>query len=313
MPTRNYLKTFNATCVVLGLSSVHSLLQKSSKYRIGLVFVPILAQIGMVIMELYISTIFHHELFHTGSFLNALADAIQVGGILFASSMYFLENLLKGRLDTNLRQMMYKLDCEIFALCPDKSVNRKLNLNRFFLTKLFYLVGFGLCVDICLMTTIRDDEKYWRQNICVRAWSNNMLRIGLLRIIIYFGWVTSRLCFIQRELKKQLRLSVATPKAPKLNESLRKITELKRIYGSLWSFVQLLNERYSWTLFCVMTFYFCSICVGLYFLLMRIQFQRFRTMPRKDFSNNLSFKEEIHSFNHFVFQRQYFYIVHHVL
>lgn len=280
MNSRNYQKILNKTCVWLGLSSIHFYFRENSLLRNLLLFLPIFVQISIIIIEFYISTAYHYVLFHQTSMISALTDALQVAGTLLASAIHISENLFKGRLDSHLREQMEKIDCELLLNhisdhLPDCTLCQKLKLKRFFVVKLISLFIFGLIIDVFIMTTIKDDEKVWRQNICVRGWSNNMIRIGLLQIIFSFGWISSRLNFVRMELEECLQL--AASKVNKGNE----IARLKGLYSQLWTFKHQLNERYNWTLFAVLVVYFCSICVGLYWVLMRIQFHKYRTMGRK--------------------------------
>lgn len=83
------------------------------------------------------------------------------------------------------------------------------------------------------------------------------------------------------KIEKECRPIASNSNSYKFHLKLEKIAYLKIFYSKLWTLKQQLNERYNWTLFAVLTVYFCSIVVGLYWVLMRIQFQRYRTMTRK--------------------------------
>lgn len=188
------IETMKMACVWLGLSSVHSYLKKNARVRNAFIFLPILIQIFIISVEFFISISYQSEMFHQGSIISALTDALQVVGILLTSTIQIIENLFKGQLDTQIQKTMNEIDCEIIKnhwCTVHCSTCKRLNLRKFFMTKFLYLIMFGLCIDVIIITTIRDDEKSWRQNICARGWSNNMIRIGLLQIIMHFGWITT--------------------------------------------------------------------------------------------------------------------------
>lgn len=104
-----------------------------------------------------------------------------------------------------------------------------------------------------------------------------MIRIGLLRIVLYFSWIAFRLNCIHSLLKENIRIMFATSQKVEVNH-------VKKLYTNLWTLKQHLNERYNWTLCTAITAYFCSFLVGLYWILMRFQFQRYQSMAGNDLS-----------------------------
>lgn len=126
-------------------------------------------------------------------------------------------------------------------------IDRNKRCDSFYGYKKFFLIFLlALSIDGFLMYTISDKDIVWRRNIYNRTWSKIMIRIGPLRIILYFSWITFRFNCVHSLLKAKLNTTV--PVSQKLE-----VNHLKKLCSNLSAFKQHLNERYNWALCTALT------------------------------------------------------------
>lgn len=260
----------------LGLSSPNLYIQKNRNVRNALLLLPIIVQIVIILGEVFIQIKYYKYFILESSRIARVASASQFAGSIIAAIVQILENLYKCRLDAKLQNKMKAIDSVLRRYQFRGSLNRKLN-SFYGYKKCFLIFSLALSIDGFLMYTISDKDIIWRRNIYNRVWSKIMIRIGLLRIVLYFSWITFRLNCIHSLLKENISIKFAT------SQTKVEVNHLKKLYSNLWTFKQHLNERYNWTLCTAITAYFCSFLVGLYWILMRFQFQRYQSMA----GNNL--------------------------
>lgn len=62
---------------------------------------------------------------------------------------------------------------------------------------------------------------------------------------------------------------------------LEKLSKLKSDYGRLWKITMQVNDRFNWTIFSTISIYFCTVCIGIYWVFMRVKFNRWNSIWRK--------------------------------
>lgn len=279
MSSRSGLGPFFNLTLLMGLSPIHPYLRKNSDLYNSSLFIPILIQLSFTSIEIYIAIKFPEEIYHPTSVLGAATDYVQVFGIISISVAFIVENLLMGQLDTKIRKTIERIDRDIYSWhfcyigtnCPKC---RKLCLKRFLYKKAFWLVIVSSLTDFWVILTIPEEERAWRQSIILRKLSKDMVYISLLRIICYFGWITNRLEFVQRELKRSFEAAVTVLDENELHPILNEIVELHRLYCRLWSIKQDLKHRFEKSIFVMICVFFCSFIIGMYWMLLRIHFRR---------------------------------------
>lgn len=234
----------------LGISSPFIYMQKKRNVRNALFFLPIIIQIVIIIIEVFIQIKYYKYFIHESSQIARIASASQFAGAIFTASVQILESLYKCRLNTKLQKKMKIIDSVLLRYQFRVSLNRKLN-SFYGYKKCLVIFLLGLLIDCSLMYTISDKDIVWRRNIYNRIWSKVTIRIGLLRIVLYFSWITCRLNCIHSLLEEKLSTTFAISHKVEVNH-------LKKLYSNLWAFKQHLNERYNWTLCTAITTYFCS-------------------------------------------------------
>lgn len=197
MDPKNEMNTFCHIFAWMGLSSVQPYLRQKSPIHNTLIFVPIVIQAVIILIEVYIVFTYPDALFHKGSIFGAITDVLQVGGILFAGLVQILENIWKFPLDQRIGKMIAKIDEDIFArhFCrspPNCSFCKQRSLKPFIVSRGLLLIVVTLLVDLIIITSIPESEKNWQRSIIVREYTTIVLRIGTLQIISYFHWVSQK-------------------------------------------------------------------------------------------------------------------------
>lgn len=159
-------------------------------------FVPSVVQLMIIFIESYIVFLYPHEFLNHGSKMGMFTDFIQVYGMLFAGIVQIVENLLKGNLDQIINDSIEAFDQEIFAkhACRNPhycSFHRQRSLLPFLIDRLFYFLFVTFVFDVAVILTISNEDRVWRQSICVREFTVNTIRIGMVYAVFHFYWVNN--------------------------------------------------------------------------------------------------------------------------
>lgn len=76
--------------------------------------------------------------------------------------------------------------------------------------------------------------------------------------------------------------------------TLEKLKKLKGYYGRLWKINVQVNERFDWTICVVLTVYFYTISISIYWVFLRFQLKLWDSMWRKWNSLNLKMNIIVH-------------------
>ena len=121
---------------------------------------------------------------------------IQILGLLVAGIIQIVENISKSHIDLCIKESIESADREIFLnhYCPKYNRTecdfcQKLSLKPFLISRTVCLLLLSLAIDTIILLTLPDDQKIWRHSICVREFTANMIRIGLLYVACHFYWV----------------------------------------------------------------------------------------------------------------------------
>lgn len=286
MRLENGLKRFSQISLYLGLCSVHPHFWKKAIWLNAILFVPIVIQLLILTIETYTAIKYSAEFMHRSSELGAITDMVQVYGIFLLAIIQIVENLLKGKADMELRETFDRIDQTIYAwhFCFVGQNCKKcetLNLKWYLFRHIFLVLIVTNIFDLTIMLTLNGEYAVWRQSICVRILSMNMIRIHLLQIICYFGWITNRLEFLYKELNRSIKAAITVRDDNELGAIINEMLQIKQLYSRIWMFSQSLNDRFEFTILMTIVVYFISFVCGFYWILMRIQFRIYDSMWRK--------------------------------
>lgn len=188
---------FNSICrifLALGLSSVPPFFRKNSSYYNLFLCIPVAIQAMMVLAQMLVVYFYPDEIYHITSRVGAITDVIQVNGLLLVAIVQIVENICRSGIDRKIKESIELFDHEIFNghICRETKICKlckKRSLTRFCISRIIILVVCPLISDIVIIKSIDDDDKNWRQSICVREISTNMIRIGLVQAVLHFRWV----------------------------------------------------------------------------------------------------------------------------
>lgn len=188
---------FNSICrifLALGLSSVPPFFRKHSNYYNLFLCIPVAIQAMLVIAELLYVHFYPDEIYHVTSRIGAITDYIQVLGLHAVGIIQIVENIFRSKIDKKIKESIEQFDQEMLTnhMCNELKnckfcKNRSLKL--FCMSRTIILFVCPLILDITIMLNIDDDDKNWRQSIGVREISSNMIRIGLIQVVLHFHWV----------------------------------------------------------------------------------------------------------------------------
>lgn len=179
----------------IGLSSIK--FRKNARVHNCLLVLPIIVQVAVLLIELYLVLEYPNEFLYDFPSLAALTDLLQIYGYLFAGFVQIGENLTKGSSHYNLTASIKAYDRNMFAkhLCRNSKqclFCSKRSLTARILIGSILIFFIGLFTDVVILTTIADERLcIWRQSIAIRTFSDNMIRLGVFQIACHFFWVSS--------------------------------------------------------------------------------------------------------------------------
>lgn len=197
MHPKTELKSFCLIFARIGLSSVQPYIKENASNQNILLWIPTFIQAVILIFEFWFVLTFPNEIFHSATSVGTFTDIVQVFGILIAGMVQILENVWKNGNNSNLKLSIEDFDREIFAkhACQNSgncSFCQKRSLKPYLISRTINLLVVGLVIDVAIMVTLRYQPKQdviWQQSICVREFTANMIRIGLIQVALHFHWV----------------------------------------------------------------------------------------------------------------------------
>lgn len=195
MCPKNQFKKICEFFLRIGVACPTPYFRRNSQIYNSLLLIPVSIQLIVTFFAAVIVFIYPEEFLHHNTIIGAFTDVVQVYGVLFAAAIQAIEQMLKGKLEQSIIESIEKFDLEIFAQhkcryphnCP---VQRQRSLMPFLISKTIYLLIIPIAIDTAIVLTILDEEeRVWRQSICVREFTTIMIRVGLIYIVCHFLWV----------------------------------------------------------------------------------------------------------------------------
>lgn len=206
--------------------------------------------------------------FHTSSSIGALLDMLQVFAPIFNHFVMLLECVCKPKENHQMWQLMSEID----------SISSALNIQGYRFVSAIIRNGivtllFGIISEFAVVMAIYRDFEAFARSWYFRIWSLNVVRIGLLELILNLEWIANQLDVISVELSE-----IVARRKKTIDLCL-----LKELHAKVWLFAVYFNDRFNWSIFMLLINLFVCITVGLYWVITRVYFNRWDLMFRKLF------------------------------
>lgn len=195
MHPKNELKLISCIFACMGLAAVQPYFRTKFSIHNIVLIIPTAIQLLILCLEMY-TAIAYPEEFYLLSILTVgeFTDIVQLFGLLIAGIIQIVENTSKSQIDQSIKDSIKNIDQEIFTKYHCKSSKncsfcKKRSLKPFLISRMFYLIVVSFAIDAAVVFTVGARKKIWRQGICVREFTANMIRLGLLYIVCHFYWV----------------------------------------------------------------------------------------------------------------------------
>lgn len=223
----------------------------------------------LILTECFLIYSYFGITFHASSSIGALLDMLQVFAPICNHFVMLLECVCKSQENHQMWQLMLEID----------TISSALNVQGYRFVSSFVRNGlvtllFGVISELAIVMAIYRDFEAFARSWYFRIWSLNVVRIGLLELILYLEWIANQLEVISFQLneivhgrKKSIELCL-----------------LKELHGKIWLYARHFNERFNWSILMLLINFFVCITVGLYWVITRVYFNRWDLMFRKSIS-----------------------------
>lgn len=140
-----------------------------------------------------------------------------------------------------------------------------------FVIKLIFMYLMCLGSEVGFISSVYTHRPKFATAWCMRLWSVNVVRVGMLELILYTEWLTNQVNILRMELEK-----IKTGERKK-----ERIGEMQLLHAKLWRFTKLCNDRFSWTLLMAMANFFICLSLSMFLALDSIYFKRHDLILRK--------------------------------
>lgn len=140
-----------------------------------------------------------------------------------------------------------------------------------FVVKLIFMYLICLGSEVGFISSVYTHRPKFATAWSMRLWSVNVVRVGMLELILYTEWLTNQVNILRMELEK-------IESGERKRERIR---EMKLLHGTLWRFLELCNDRFSWSLLMAMANFFICLSLSLFLALDSIYFNRHDLILRK--------------------------------
>lgn len=225
-----------------------------------------IVNLALVFGEIALINVYIHEVFHATSSIGALLDSLQVFAPICNHFVMILETLAKPTEAERLWRLMDEID----------ELSTALNIRSYsfvgtVLRKAASLLMFGVFIEIAIVASIYWDFPSFARSWYFRIWSLNVVRVGVLELVMYLEWIANQMEMICTELDViALR-----------ERSLVHVCLLKEQHAKLWRFAGCFNDRFGWSMLMMVLNLFVCITVGLYWVITRLYFDRLDLMLRE--------------------------------
>lgn len=222
--------------------------------------------IGIALLELTLIYVYKHETFHQTSVIGEILDIIQVFAPIFTHLIMIAETLTKVKLTNEMWQLMSEIEVEFSVLCI-----KNFTFMKRFILKFILCIILGVTSEIAVIASIYQDFEAFTRSWYFRIWSINIVRFGIMEIILYTEWIGTQMDSIAFGLE-----TVAAKKKASVELYL-----IKNVHSKLWLFSDKYNRRFRWSILMMMINFSICITIGLYWVITRISFSVYDLMFRK--------------------------------
>lgn len=227
-----------------------------------------ICHISIALIEFWFFYVYRVDVFHVTSTIGRVLDVFQIFPPIINHVLLIVETIVKTKTIREMWSLMEEIDC----------VSVKFNKKNYTFVSAFivkFLIFFLICTvsEVALISSIYMHFPPFARSWYFRVWSINVVRIGVLQLVIYIDWLSMQLNIIANELEKIANKEIAP----------HNIDILKQLHLNLWKFCTLFNERFNWSLLMMLINYFICITISLYWVLVRFYFNCFDLLLRKYF------------------------------
>lgn len=232
-------------------------------------FLNFCAILNLILLSAIVFFAFKYEqyIFYSRDIIGKITDIIQLLAPIISHMVLICESLRTKR---EQNEIWSKLITSNSLL---KSVSYKKNEIRY--TIKFFILNFvSILTEIVILRLERHDLKYTKLWYC-KLYSNIVVRLENLQIILYVDILGSRLKIINNEMRTMSKSRTVGLKKSTDLESYKKIQKIKVLYSLLWDISQTLNCRFGWSLLFSIINYFVCLTVDFYWIVMVFGFCKF--------------------------------------
>lgn len=199
---------------------------------------------------------YEEEIFFSRDIIGKFTDIIQLLAPIISHMVIIFESLRTKREQTKIWNKIIESNSLL------KSISYRNDEIRYSI-KFFLLNFLSILTEIVILRLEKRDLKYTNLWYC-KLYSNIVVRLENLQIILYVDILGSRLKIINNEMK--LLSNSSTERVDK--KSYNKIKTIKILHSILWDISQTLNTRFGWSLLFSIINYFVCLTVDFYWIWM---------------------------------------------
>lgn len=225
-----------------------------------------IVNLTLVFFQVALIYVYIHEVFHATSSIGALLDSFQVFAPICNHFVMIVETLAKPKESERLWRLMDEID----------ELSTALNIRSYafvgtVLRKAMSLLMFGIIIEIAIVASIYLEFPAFARSWYFRIWSLNVVRVGVLELVMYLEWIANQMRMICTEF------DVIVLK----DRNVVNVCLLKEQHTKLWRFAGCFNDRFGWSMVMIVLNLFVCITVGLYWVITRVYFARWDLMLRE--------------------------------
>lgn len=201
---------------------------------------------------------YEEEIFFSRDIIGKFTDIIQLLAPIISHIVIICESLRTKKEQIKIWNKI------IISNSLLKSVSYRKDEIRYSI-KFFILNFLSVLTEIVILRLERRDLKYTNLWYC-KLYSNIVVRLENLQIILYVDFLGSRLKIINNEMR--ILSNASNDKCTTDITSYEKIKKIKILHSILWDISQTLNTRFGWSLLFSIINYFVCLTVDFYWIFM---------------------------------------------
>lgn len=209
---------------------------------------------------IFLAFYYEEEIFYSRDIIGKFTDIIQLLAPIISHMVIICQSLRTKKEQTKIWNKI------IISNSLLKSASyRKAELR--YSIKFFILNILSILSEIVILRLEKHDLKYTKLWYC-KLYSNIVVRLENLQIILYVDILESRLKIINNEMRILTNSSQPTLTKITDKKSYEKIKKIKILHSILWDISQTLNTRFGWSLLFSIINYFVCLTVDFYWIVM---------------------------------------------